>query len=74
MKKTILALGVLGFAAFPALAQEADFMKVDANADGVVTMEEASAAGWGWTEDQFKGADADGDGTLNAEEFATAAG
>lgn len=74
MKKTILALSVLGFSTFPALAQEADFTKVDANADGVVTMEEAAGAGWGWTEDQFKGVDADGDGALNPEEFATAAG
>ena len=74
MKKFILSLALLGFAAAPTMAQEADFMKVDANADGLVSMEEASAAGWTWTEDQFKGADTDGDGSLNATEFATAAG
>ena len=74
MKKLILALSLTGFAALPALAQEADFAKVDANADGMVSMEEAAAAGWTWTEDDFKGADADGDGSLNADEFAAAAG
>ena len=78
MKKLILALSLAGFAALPALtpalAQEADFAKVDANADGMVSMEEAAAAGWTWTEDDFKAADADGDGSLNADEFAAAAG
>ena len=74
MKKFILSLALLGFAGAPALAQEADFMKVDANADGLVSMEEAAAAGWEWTEDQFKTVDVDGDGSLNAEEFAAAAG
>jgi len=78
MKKLILALSMAGFAALsaqaPALAQEADFAKVDANADGMVSMEEAAAAGWSWSEDDFKAADADGDGSLNAEEFAAAAG
>ena len=78
MKKLILALSMAGFAALsaqaPALAQEADFAKVDANADGMVSMEEAAAAGWAWSEDDFKAADADGDGSLNADEFAAAAG
>ncbi len=73
MKKTILALAVIGLSGLPAFAQEADFMKVDANADGNVTMEEATAAGWTWTEDQFKAADADASGGLNADEFAKAA-
>lgn len=72
MKKLILALSLLGFGTFPALAQEADFSTVDSNGDGIVSMEEAGAAGWEWTEDQFNAADADGDGGLNAEEFAAA--
>lgn len=72
MKKFILALSLIGLGAFPALAQEADFATVDADGDGIVSMEEATAAGWTWTEDQFNAADADGDGGLNAEEFAAA--
>jgi EF hand len=81
MKKLILTLAVatLGFAGFalPSLAQDAakgemDYMKVDANADGSVTMEEATAAGWKWTADQFKAADTDANGSLSADEFVTA--
>lgn len=74
MKKFVLSLALLGFAAAPTFAQEADFMKVDADADGLVTMEEASSAGWTWSEDEFKAADTDGDGSLSTEEFAAAAG
>ncbi len=72
MKKLVLALATIGFAAAPAFAQEADFAKVDANADGKVMMEEATAAGWTWTEEQFKAADTDADGGLNADEFKAA--
>ena len=74
MKKLVLSFALVSFAALPAFAQEADFTKVDANADGLVSMEEASAAGWTWSEDDFKAADADGDGSLKAEEFAAVAG
>ena len=74
MKKLVLALSILGFSGAHALAQEKDFTKVDANADAFVSMEEATAAGWTWDADQFKAADSDGDGSLNAEEFAAAAG
>lgn len=73
MKKLVLALVVAGAASVAAQAAEMDFAVVDANADAMVTLEEATAAGWEWTEDQFKAADTDGDGGLNAEEFAAAA-
>ena len=48
MKKLVLALSLAGFSILqaPAFAQEADFMKVDADGDGLVTMDEAAAAGW----------------------------
>jgi len=73
MKNFILALTVSGFAAFPALAAEMDFTKVDGDANGAVSMEEAAAAGWEWNEEQFKAADTNGDGALSLEEFAVAA-
>jgi hypothetical protein len=84
MKHLALALGAfgatLGIAATigtfgllaPAHAQEMDFMKVDADANGAVTLEEAVAAGWQWTEEQFATADADGNGSLSADEFVRA--
>ncbi len=74
MKKLILAMGIIGLATSGALAQEMDYAVVDANADGSVTMEEATTAGWTWTEDQFKAADADGSGGLSTDEFKAASG
>ncbi len=74
MKKLVLTLAAIGFAVAPALAQEADFTKVDANADGQVSLQEATTAGWTWTEDQFKQADADASGGLSSEEFKAVAG
>ncbi len=72
MKKLIVALGVAGLLAGPALAAEMDFTKVDADGNAMISMEEASAGGWEWTEDEFKAADKDGDGSLSAEEFTAA--
>jgi hypothetical protein len=72
MKKLILALGLSAFATAAIAAGEADFAKVDANADAAVSLEEATAAGWAWTEEQFKAADTDANGSLSAEEFAAA--
>lgn len=76
MKKFLIACSIAGIvggaAAIPAFAGEMDFTKVDANGDGIISIDEARAAGWEWTEDQFKTADADGDGGLNADEFQVA--
>jgi EF hand len=80
MKKLILSLSVatFGFAglALPAMAaegaKEMDFVKVDADANGKVSPEEALAAGWAWTPEQFAAADRDSDGGLSADEFVTA--
>jgi EF hand len=81
MKKLILSLsvatfGFAGLAVAPAMAQDApkemDFVKVDADANGKVTPEEALAAGWAWTPEQFAAADRDTDGSLSADEFVTA--
>ena len=74
MKAYILALALVSATSLSAFAGEVDFTKVDANADGLVSMEEATAAGWEWSSDDFAAADADGDGALNAAEFAAVTG
>jgi EF hand len=71
----LVNVGSAGFG--PAIAaeeatKEMDFVKVDANADGKVSVEEAAAAGWVWTPEQFAAADRDSDGSLSADEFVTA--
>ena len=70
-------VGSAGLAVGPAIAaeeavKEMDFVKVDADANGKVTPEEALAAGWAWTPEQFAAADRDSDGGLSADEFVTA--
>lgn len=74
MKKVLLAVTLLGVLASSVYAQETDFAAVDADGDGMVTMEEATAAGWSWSDEDFSTADADGDGGLNEEEFVAATG
>ncbi|PHP64849.1 calmodulin [Zhengella mangrovi] len=69
MKKLILALGLTALTFSPALAQDADFAATDANGDGMVTMEEAAAAGYDWSQEDFNAADTDGSGALSQEEF-----
>jgi Ca2+-binding EF-hand superfamily protein len=73
MKMLVVALGLAGLLAAPVLAAEMNFAVVDADGSGLVSIEEATAAGWEWTEEQFAAADSDGDGYLNVEEFAAAA-
>jgi hypothetical protein len=72
MKKVLLSLALVSMTTLSAHAAEMDFATVDANSDGMVTMEEATAAGWEWSEDDFKAADTDANGSLNADEFAAA--
>ncbi|MFZ1813810.1 MAG: hypothetical protein WBO55_02965 [Rhizobiaceae bacterium] len=74
MKKIILAFGLAALSVGPALAQAANFQTADVNADGMVTMEEGNAAGASWTDEQFKAADADGDGSLSEAEYTAATG
>jgi hypothetical protein len=72
MKMLVVALGLAGLVAAPALAAEMDFAIVDSDGSGLVSFEELTAAGWDWSQDQFNAADTDGDGYLNPDEFATA--
>lgn len=65
MKTTPMALGLLILSAPALLAQDAD-------GDGLVTMEELTAAYPDVTEEAFTEADTNGDGALNAEELAAA--
>jgi opacity protein-like surface antigen len=72
MKKFIVAFTLSTILSSAAIAAEMDFAVIDADGNSLISMEEAGAAGWEWTEEEFTAADADGDGFLNAEEFATA--
>jgi Ca2+-binding EF-hand superfamily protein len=72
MKRLVVALVLSGIVAASAYAAEMEFGTVDSNGDGMVTMDEATAAGWEWTDEQFSAVDADGNGTLDEEEFTTA--
>ena len=72
MKQILIALSALGFATGVAFAQAPAFESVDANGDGLVSMEEGAAAGFTWTADQFQAADTDGDGGLSADEYTAA--
>lgn len=69
MKKFIVALGISALAM--TAAQAAELSEIDTNGDGVISMEEAKVAMPDLSEEAFSGADADGDGSLNAEELAS---
>ncbi len=72
MKKLIVALGILAFTA-PAFAETADFATADADGNGMVSMDELKAAMPDVAEDAAMAADTDGDGSLNADEYAALA-
>ncbi len=69
MRKTLLitAAAALGLAG-GALA--AEFSEVDADADGLVSLEEAQEIMPSITQDEFSTYDGDADGALNEDEFA----
>lgn len=69
MKKALFVFAITSFTVGSAFAQ-ATFEAVDADASNSITLEEANAAGLPWTAEEFAAADKDGDGALNAEEFA----
>ncbi len=66
----IAATLLLSTAAFAATG---DFSKIDANADGKITLEEGMKLHPDWTESAFKALDTNADGSLNELEYETAA-
>ena len=67
MRKALLALAVSTFAVTSALAVE--LTEIDADNNGVISMEEAKVAMPNLSQEDFTAADVDGDGSLNAEEL-----
>lgn len=55
-----------------AIAATGDFSKIDANADGKITLEEGMKLHPEWTESAFKALDTNADGFLNELEYETA--
>jgi PRC-barrel domain/EF hand len=55
-----------------AFAATGDFSKIDANADGKITLEEGMKLHPDWTESAFKSLDTNADGSLNQLEYETA--
>ncbi|SFO11901.1 EF-hand domain pair [Cohaesibacter marisflavi] len=72
MKKLLILTGTIVALSAPAMAQ--DIMILDANSDGVVTLEEFSAAypSLENVEQVFTAADTDTDGVLSQEELIAA--
>jgi Ca2+-binding EF-hand superfamily protein len=68
MKHTALATAILLAGAGTAMAED----MLDANADGMITLDELLAVYTDVTEEQFIQADANGDGVLDADELAAA--
>ncbi len=73
MKKILITLGIVAFAA-SAHAAGPDFATADTDQNGMVSMEELKAAMPDVTDEAATAADADADGSLNAEEYAALAG
>jgi hypothetical protein len=71
MKKMLVSLAVAGIALSTgaAFAQNSDFTNVDTNRDNTVSWPEFQLICPDISEEAYKTADVDGDGTLNLEEF-----
>lgn len=67
--KKLIALTTLIALSTPALAQDETFAALDADSDGVISMEELMVAMPDLTEADYTAADSDGDGGLSEEEF-----
>jgi hypothetical protein len=70
MKKLLVSVLVLGMSASGALAQTAtDFMSVDVDASGDVTLTEAPAVWVDLTAEAYAAADTNGDSVVDEAEF-----
>ena len=68
----IVALAATLLLSTAAFAATGDFSKIDANADGKITLEEGMKLHPEWTESAFKSLDTNADGFLNELEYETA--
>ena len=68
----IVALAATLLLSSAAFAATGDFGKIDANADGKITLEEGMKLHPEWTESAFKALDTNADGFLNELEYETA--
>ena len=68
----IVALGATLLLSSAAFAATGDFSKIDANADGKITLEEGMKLHPEWTAEAFKALDTNADGFLNELEYETA--
>ena len=68
----IVALAATLLLSTAAFAATGDFSKIDANADGKITLEEGMKLHPEWTESAFKALDTNADGSLNELEYETA--
>ncbi|MEQ1520766.1 MAG: EF-hand domain-containing protein [Aestuariivirga sp.] len=68
----IVALATTLLLSTAAFAATGDFSKIDANADGKITLEEGMKLHPDWTESAFKSLDTNADGSLNQLEYETA--
>jgi hypothetical protein len=68
----IVALAATLLLPSAAFAATGDFSKIDANADGKITLEEGMKLHPDWTDAKFKALDTNADGALNELEYETA--
>ena len=68
----LVALAATLLLSTAAFAATGDFSKIDANADGKITLEEGMKLHPDWTESAFKSLDTNADGSLNQLEYETA--
>ncbi len=70
----IIVPAILASAFATAALAAGSFTEVDVNADGMVTPDEMIAANPEMTEEEFRAADANGDGVLSQEEYEAMSG